>query len=33
MSWLEYNKKINKTSKGQKPAPKESQALSVVAAP
>ena len=30
MGWLEYNKKINKTLKGSKPVPKESQALSVV---
>jgi pilus assembly protein CpaF len=30
MSWLEYNKKITKTLKEPIPAPKESQALSVV---
>ena len=30
MSWLEYNKKINKTLKGPKPVPKESQKLAVV---
>jgi pilus assembly protein CpaF len=33
MSWLEYNKKVNKTAKGPKPAPKESQKLVVVPTP
>ena len=30
MSWLEYNKKVNKTVKGPKPVPKEPQPLAVV---
>ena len=30
MSWLEYNKKVNKTLKGPKPVPKEPQTLAVV---
>ena len=33
MSWLEYNKKTNKTAKGPKPAPKEPQPLAVVPPP